>query len=298
MKKTAFVAILGRPNVGKSTLLNNLLGGKLSITSNKPQTTRHKILGIKTQGDEQIIYVDTPGLHSYAKKALNRVLNKTAKHAARDVDIILFMIEALQWTEEDEKVLALIKQQSVPVILVINKLDRLKTKEELLPFIEKISCKTEFADIIPISAEKGINIDRLEIAVRRYLSESDFFYYPEEQITDRDDRFFAAEIIREKIMRFLSDELPYSTTVSIEMMKKPSSENKCLEIYATIWVEREGQKMIVLGKEGHQIKAIGQQARKDIEHLFGQHVFLKLWVKVRQSWADDERSLRSLGYDD
>lgn len=298
MKKTAFVAILGRPNVGKSTLLNKLLGGKLSITSHKPQTTRHKILGIKTQGDEQIIYVDTPGIHSHAKKALNRVLNKTAKHVARDVDIIVFMIEALQWTEEDEKVLSLATHQSVPVILVINKVDRLKTKEDLLPFIEKIAAKSNFADIIPISAEKGVNIEQLETVVKQYLSESDFFYYPEEQITDRDDRFQVAEIIREKIMRFLSDELPYSTTVSIDMMKQPSAENKCLEIYATIWVEREGQKMIVLGKGGHQIKAIGQQARKDIERLFHQQIFLKLWVKVRQSWADDERSLRSLGYDD
>lgn len=289
-----FVAIVGRPNVGKSTLMNNILGQKLSITSRRPQTTRHQILGIKTQGADQTVYVDTPGLHLIEHKAINRYMNKAASSSLQDVDVVVFVVDRTYWTEEDDLVLKKVSAAKAPVILALNKVDRAKDKSGLLPHLEKISEKFAFDEIVPISAAKGHNIDTLEELIARYLPESVHFY-PEDQVTDRSQRFLAAELVREKIMRQLGEELPYSVTVEIEEFKK---EGKILHISALILVERSGQKKIVIGDKGEQIKIIGRDARKDMEKLFDSKIMLNLWVKVKSGWSDDERALRSLGYRD
>jgi GTP-binding protein Era len=291
---SGYVAIVGRPNVGKSTLMNRILGQKISITSNKPQTTRHRILGIKTDALSQAIYVDTPGLHLNAKKAMNRYMNKAVTTALDDVDLILFVIEAGQWTEEDENVLQRLRGAQVPVILVVNKIDRIADKEVLLPLLKGLAEKMAFAEIVPLSAQRGSNVAELEQSVMRYLPEGEAIY-PEDQITDRSERFLAAEIVREKLMRALGQELPYAVTVEIEQFKE---EGNLLRINALVWVEREGQKRIVIGKKGEQLKEIGQQARIDMERLFDKKVFLQLWVKVKEGWADSERLLNTLGYRD
>jgi len=288
------VAIVGRPNVGKSTLMNRILGQKISITSSKPQTTRHRILGIKTDAHCQAIYVDTPGLHLNAKKAMNRFMNKAVTTTLDGVDLVLFVIEAGQWTEEDENVLQRLRGVDFPVILVVNKIDRISEKEALLPLLKSLAEKMSFAEIIPLSAQKGSNIAELEQSVVRYLPEGEWIY-PEDQITDRSERFLAAEIVREKLMRTLGQELPYAITVEIEQFKE---EDGLLRIGALIWVEREGQKRIVIGKKGEQLKEIGRQARIDMERLFDNKVFLQLWVKVKEGWADNERLLNTLGYRD
>ena len=289
-----YVAIVGRPNVGKSTLLNRILGQKISITANRPQTTRHRILGVKSEPDSQIIYVDTPGLHLGGKRAINRYMNRTATGSITDVDVVIFVVDGMRWTEEDDHVLEKLEQATVPVILVVNKIDSIKHKEELLPYLKTLSEKRNYFQVIPISAQTGEGVDRLEIEVKSVLPVSAPFF-PEDQITDRSERFLAAELVREKLVRSLTQELPYSTTVEIE---KYSMENDIRHIHAVIWVEREGQKGIIIGKKGQQLKRIGELARKDMERAFGGKVFLQLWVKVRSGWSDDERALRSLGYQD
>ena len=289
-----YVAIVGRPNVGKSTLLNQLLGQKVSITAQKPQTTRHRILGIKTDERAQIIYVDTPGIHDKAKLALNRYMNRAATSSINDVDVILFVVDGMTWNDQDDYVLQKLASVSVPVILVLNKLDRIKDKESLLPNLEKLSGKMKYAQLIPVSARTGEAINELEDAVIELLPESGPFF-PEDQITDRSERFMAAEFIREKLMRSLGEEVPYALTVEIERFEDQENLKK---INAVIWVSRPGQKGIIIGKGGHMLKRIGEQARKDMERAFDSKVFLQLWVKVKQGWSDDERALRSLGYGD
>lgn len=289
---SGFVAIVGRPNVGKSTLMNRILGQKISITSRKPQTTRHRILGIKTDEQSQAIYVDTPGLHLNAKKAMNRFMNKAVTSTFDDVNLILFVIEAGQWTDEDEHVLQRLKTVRVPVMLVVNKIDQLDEKGALLPLMQSLAEKMSFVEIVPLSAQNGSNVEELERTVVRYLPEAEAIY-PADQITDRSERFLAAEIVREKLMRELGQELPYAVTVEIEQFKE---EEGLLRISALIWVERDSQKRIVIGKKGEQLKEVGRQARIDMEKLFDNKVFLQLWVKVKEGWSDNERLLNSLGY--
>lgn len=289
-----FVAIVGRPNVGKSTLMNKLLGQKISITSHRPQTTRHRILGIKTESHYQAIYIDTPGLHKGARKAVNRHMNKAAKTALSDVDLIVFVIDATRWTEEDDNVLSMLRNATVPVALVINKIDLISKKEALLPLLQKHSNKMDFSDIVPVSSLKGVNIEVMNELIYKCLPEMPPVF-PEDQVTDRSERFLAAEIVREKLMRQFEKELPYSIAVEIEQFSKKDS---ILNISAIIWVEREGQKRIIIGKKGEQLKNIGQLARHDMQRMFDEKIFLQLWVKVKEGWSDDERSLRSLGYSD
>jgi len=300
-KKTAendfrcgYVALVGRPNMGKSTLMNHLLGQKLSITSRKPQTTRQHLLGIKTTETEQIVYVDTPGIHENVRRAINRYMNRTAYSALDSVHVIVFLVEAMQWTSEDEMVLKRIKDSGIPAILAINKVDKLEDKNQLLPFIQELSSKMDFVQVIPISATKGINLSELEAQVREQLDVSEPFY-PADQITDRSQRYLAAELVREKLMRMLGQELPYDLTVEIEQFKE---EKGRLHIHALIWVERANQKAIIIGNKGSRLKNVGTQARLDMEKLFHKKVFLEVWVKVKEGWSDDERALQSLGYRD
>lgn len=292
--RSGLVAIVGRPNVGKSTLLNKMLGQKLSITSRKPQTTRHQILGIKTEGDYQVVFVDTPGIHQHEPKAINRYMNRAAKSAVKDVDLIIMVVDRLRWGDEDDAVLKTVQSQRAPLVLVVNKIDFINNKEELLPHLQFLSGKHDFASIVPISAKTGSNVDRLENVIESYLPKGDYFY-PEDQITDRSSRFLAAELVREKIMRQLGDELPYEMTVEIEEFKQSP---KLLEISALILVDRESQKRIVIGDKGQRLKQIGTDARLDMQVLFDSKVMLNLWVKVKTGWADSERALKSLGYHD
>ncbi|MBU3021882.1 GTPase Era [Aestuariibacter sp. A3R04] len=289
------VAIVGRPNVGKSTLLNRLLGQKVSITSRKPQTTRHRILGIDTEDNVQAVFVDTPGLHQDEKRAINRYMNRAASSSLAEVGLVLFVVEGTRWTDEDTMVLEKVKQSRLPSFLVINKVDKVEDKSALMAQIQNLSALHHFEHIFPVSAKNGKQVDALRETVRKTLPESEF-YFPEDYITDRSSRFMAAEIIREKLMRFTGDELPYSTTVEIEQFKL--MENGVYRINGLILVERESQKRMIIGKAGTHIKTIGEQARKDMENLFDNKVFLELWVKVKQGWADDDRALRSLGYND
>ncbi|MGX5914287.1 GTPase Era [Aliidiomarina sp. Khilg15.8] len=291
--RCGFVAIVGRPNVGKSTLLNQILQQKISITSKKAQTTRHRILGIETEGERQTVYVDTPGLHSEEKRAINRLMNRAASSSIGDVDLVLFVVDGTHWTEDDEMVLTKIKRSERPVVLLINKIDQIRDKGELLPHIKFLSEQHDFAEILPIIARSGEHIPTLKAIVDRFLPDG-IHMYPEEYVTDRSVRFMAAEAIREKLMRLTGDELPYSTTVEIE--KFETHESGTTHIHALILVEREGQKRMVIGQGGLKLKEVGQQARKDIERLIDGKVQLNLWVKVKSGWADDERALRSLGY--
>ncbi|HCR1356065.1 TPA: GTPase Era [Pseudomonas aeruginosa] len=292
--RCGYVAIVGRPNVGKSTLLNHILGQKLAITSRKPQTTRHNMLGIKTEGEVQAVYVDTPGLHKSGEKALNRYMNRTASAALKDVDVVIFVVDRTRWTEEDQMVLERVQYVSCPVLIAVNKTDRIEEKADLLPHLEWLTQQLPKAEVVPISAQHGTNLDVLEKLVAERLPESEHFF-PEDQITDRSSRFLAAELVREKIMRQLGAELPYQITVEIEEFKQ---EGRILHIHALILVEREEQKKIIIGDKGERIKSIGQNARKDMEVLFDSKVMLNLWVKVKGGWSDDERALRSLGYGD
>ena len=294
VQKCGYIAIVGRPNVGKSTLLNHILGQKLSITSRKPQTTRHNLLGIKNYKDMQFLFVDTPGLHSDQKKALNRYMNHSVTTAIKDVDVIVFVVEKLQWLSEDELVAQRIAISNVPVILALNKVDQIENKATLLPHLQHLTKILDVQDIVPISALQNQNLDRLLDVIRVHLPENDHFY-PEDQLTDKSSRFLAAEIVREKITRQLGDELPYQMTVEIETFKETE---RIIHIDALILVEREGQKRILIGDKGARIKQIGQQAREDMERLFDLKVMLKTWVKVKSGWSDDERALRSLGYHD
>ncbi|MCX8660024.1 GTPase Era [Gilliamella sp. B2772] len=291
-----FVAIVGRPNVGKSTLLNQLLGQKVSITSRKAQTTRHRIVGIDTQGDDQIIYIDTPGLHIEEKRAINRLMNRAASSSIGDVELVIFVVEGTHWTEDDEMVAGKLKDCKAPILLVINKIDNVTDKTQLLPHIQEISQKINFLDVVPISAEKGEGIDIIKDIVKKHLPVGEH-HFPEDYITDRSQRFMASEIIREKLMRFLGDELPYSVTVEIEQFKV-DERTGMYRINGLILVERDGQKKMVIGNKGEKIKKIGIEARKDMQFFFDNKVHLELWVKVKAGWADDERALRSLGYSD
>ncbi|MDR7090809.1 GTPase Era [Cellvibrio fibrivorans] len=292
--RCGYVAIVGRPNVGKSTLLNHILGQKISITSRKPQTTRNAVVGIKTEGDVQIIFVDTPGMHLGQQKAINRYMNKAATSAMKDVDVVVFVIDRFIWTEEDEAVAEKLQHVKCPIILAVNKVDQIEDKETLLPHLQSLSEKLNVAEIVPMSALRNTNLDRLEQLVTERLPEG-IHMYPEDQITDRSSRFMAAEIVREKITRQLGDELPYEMAVEIEEFKQ---EGNLLNISALILVERDGQKKILIGDKGSRIKLIGTEARTDMEKLFEMKIMLKLWVKVKSGWSDDERALRSLGYNE
>lgn len=293
VQRCGFVAIVGRPNVGKSTLLNYLIGQKLSITSRRPQTTRDRVIGIRTEGPVQMIFVDTPGLHQAEGRAINRYMNREALSALDSVDAVMMVIEAPKWTEDDERVLDAVRHAGRPVILVINKVDRLQDKTVLLPFLADIRHKHPFADIVPVSALKEVQLDALMQCVERLLPEG-LHLYPEDQVTDRSERFLVAEMVREKIMRQLGEEIPYRIAVGIDRF---AQEGNTVHIDAVIYVEREGQKAIVIGQQGQRLKLIGEEARKDIERLLDSRVMLGLWVKVRSGWSDDERILRSLGYD-
>jgi GTP-binding protein Era len=290
--RCGFVALVGRPNVGKSTLLNAILGQKISITSKKPQTTRHRILGIKTTAQEQVVYVDTPGLHLGGDRAINRYMNREASGAIEDVDVVVFLVDRTKWTDEDDNVLQKLQLLKTPVILAINKTDQLDDKTQLLPQIEFLQQKKAFVSIVPISALKNEGVDVLQHAVLDLLPESPPFY-PEEQITDRSERFFAAELIREKLIRNLGQEIPHRLTVEIESFKE---ERNMYRINAIIWVEKPGQKGIIIGKNGASLKIVGEAARKDMENTFDRKVFLQLWVKVKKGWSNDERALQSLGF--
>ncbi len=290
--RTGYAAIVGRPNVGKSTLLNHLLGQKISITSQRPQTTRHRILGIKSGGDFQVIYVDTPGLHHAGKRAINKYMNRAALTALNDVEVLIFVVEGLRWTDEDDYVLERIKGLKVPVILAVNKVDKIADKTALLPHLQKLSEKMKFAHIIPLSARNGSNLPALEQAVVTFLPEAAALY-PEDQLTDRSERFLAAEFVREKLMRGTGQEVPYAATVEIE---KFSHQRGILHTHAVIWVEREGQKAIVIGEKGERLKRVGTQARMEMERMFQSKVFLQLLVRVKQGWSDDARVMAGLGY--
>ncbi len=291
--RCGYVAIVGRPNVGKSTLLNHLIGQKLSITSRRPQTTRHQVLGICTAGVVQSIYVDTPGIHKAATRAINRYMNRAAVSVLDDVDVVIFVVDALKWTEDDALVLERLGSTKCPVILAVNKIDELADKTVLLPHLQWLGQQREFAEIVPISARGGHNVDTLARLVAARLPKRPHVFGPDE-LTDRTQRFLASELIREKVMRQLGDEIPYQLAVEIEQFRE---EPGLYRIHAAILVEKDGQKAIVIGRGGERLKNIGTQARLDMEKLFGCKVMLELWVKVRGGWADDERALKSLGYD-
>jgi GTP-binding protein Era len=299
-KRCGYVAILGRPNVGKSTLLNVLLGQKVSITSRKPQTTRHQLLGIKTTRTAQILYVDTPGIHSVEPKAINRYMNRNAKSVIRDVDVIIFVVDRTEWNTDDQLVAESILKTARPdasIIVVVNKIDLLKSKNDLLPQLQKIQANmadAEGVEIVPLSATTGENIESLQSLVEKSLPMSPY-YFPEDQITDRSERFLVSEIIREKLMRQVGDEVPYSVTIQIERFAR---KGKTIHIDATIFVEREGQKVILIGSDGDKLKRVGIDARLDMEKLLDSKVMLTTWVKVKKGWSNDDRALKSLGYDD
>ena len=291
--RCGFVAVIGRPNVGKSTLINAIIGRKVSIVTSKPQTTRHRILAVHTTADAQILFVDTPGLHRQAGKAMNRLMNRTATAALKDADAVLFVSDATQWTAEDDDVLKLLHDCRAPVIALLNKIDRVRPKEKLLDVISQMAERREFREILPISAEKGDNLDRLLAILPEYLPDSPPLF-PEDMITDRSRDFHVAEIIREKLTLMLHQELPYGLTVQVERFERGE---RGVTIHAVIWVERDSQKGIVVGKGGATLKRIGRAARLDlIEHL-GCRVHLELWVRVKSNWADSEKDLLSLGFD-
>lgn len=292
--RCGYIALLGRPNVGKSSLLNRLVGQKVSIVSPKAQTTRHRLLGIKTADDTQFIYVDTPGLHADGKRLINTYMNRAAKAGAQDVDCVLLVITARGWTEADERALQLAAASGAPVLLIINMIDRLPARDALLPLIDRSRQKHAFADIIPASARTGDNVDAIERSVRAHLPVQPPLF-PAEQVSDRNERFLAAEFVREQLFIALGDELPYAITVEIESFEQTP---KLARISAVIWVEKDGQKAIVIGKGGALLKEVGRRARLDMQETFGCKVHLSLWVKVRAGWADDAAALRSLGYSD
>ncbi|WP_129647198.1 GTPase Era [Peristeroidobacter agariperforans] len=291
--RCGFAAIVGRPNVGKSTLLNALLHRKVSIVSPKPQTTRHRILGILTRPEEQIIFVDTPGIHSSARRAMNRHMNRAALSSLADADINLFVVESLSWSEEDQRVLEALKQQKRPIILVLSKVDKVTPRERLLPFIQELNRRAEFVEVVPLSALKNSNLEQLPSIIAKHLPLSPP-HFPPDQVTDRSPEFQAAEIVREKLTLRLRQELPYGLTVALEQFKE---EDGRLLVNAVIWVERTGQKAIVIGQGGAQLKEVGRSARIEMSNLFGRPVHLELWVKVKENWSDNEMALKQLGYE-
>ncbi|UXY13773.1 GTPase Era [Chitiniphilus purpureus] len=295
--RCGFIAIVGRPNVGKSTLLNHLIGLKLSITSRKAQTTRHRITGVLTQQEAQFIFVDTPGFQTRHRNALNQAMNRNVTTTLADVDVILLVVEAGRWSAEDEAVLKLIPPDR-PVLLVINKIDLLADRSALLPFIERVAALRDFAAVVPVSAQKGQQLDGLLKAVRPLLPAS-VPLYEEDQITDRNERFLAAEIVREKIFRLMGDELPYAMTVEIEKFEEEQTKDgrELRRIFAAVLVDRDSQKAILIGRNGEKLKRIATEARQDMEKLFDAKVYLEVWVKVKSGWADDTRVLRQQGFE-
>ena len=291
--RCGFVAVVGRPNVGKSTLINAIMGKKISIVTHKPQTTRHRILAVHTEGHTQIVFVDTPGIHRKAAKAMNRLMNRTATNALADADLILFVAEATHWTEEDDDVVYRFRSTKTPVVAVLNKVDRVHPKERLLEAIAALSKRHEFAEIFPISALKKDNLDALMAVIPNFLPESPPLF-PQEMQTDRSDEFQAAEVIREKLTLMLHQEVPYGLTVQIERYE---SDNDRLTINAVIWVDRDSQKGIVVGKGGKVLKTVGQSARLELSEQLGCRVHLELWVKVKDNWSDSEQDLMRLGYE-
>lgn len=292
--RCGYVALVGRPNVGKSTLMNRILGQKLSIVTAKPQTTRQRIAGIKTTDRGQVVYIDTPGIHLAAKKALNRYMNRIARASFQDVDLVLFLVEAGRWTRQDEHVARTLADANVPVMLVVNKIDLLKDKSELLAFLDQQARSGRFAEVFLVAARSGDGVDSLEDRVLEALPFSRPFY-DEDQFTDRSERFLAAELIREQLMLRLHQELPYALTVEIEEFRR---DDGLLRIGAVIYVERKGQKQIVIGKRGDVLKQVGTRARHALQELFDEKVFLRLWVKVSRDWSDNERALKQFGYED
>lgn len=291
--KSGYVVLVGRPNVGKSTLLNHLVGQKVSITSRRPQTTRDRILGIKTRPDAQLLYVDTPGIH-VPKSQLNRYMMRVAKSALADVDVVVLVVEAGIFRDDDQRALDLARQGTAPVILVVNKVDRFKDKAALLPFLEAMTQRHDFAEIVPLSARRREDVQRLEDLLVRYLPMGEPFY-GEDEITDKSMRFMAAELVREQVFRSFGQEVPYAMAVAIDEFKE---EGRLTRIHATIYVERGGQKAILVGTGGERLKQIGQAARLELEKLLDRRVFLGLWVKVKSGWSMDARVLHSLGYHD
>ena len=289
--KTGTVAIVGRPNVGKSTLLNQLVGAHVAITSRKAQTTRHRVLGIRTEGDTQYQFVDTPGFQTQHKNALNRSMNRTVSQVAAEVDVAVMVIDSHHWDAHDDPVLALIPA-SVPVILALNKVDKLPDKSKVVEVLAAASTKRDFAALVPISASKGTQVKALLNEIRKHLPEGEPVY-DEDDITDRPERFLAAELVRERTFRLLGDELPYSIAVDIDTF---TVEGNLRRIAATIYVDRPGHKAIVIGEKGATLKRIGTEARHAMEELFGSKVFIELWVKVKSGWADSDAALRQLGY--
>lgn len=287
------VSIAGRPNVGKSTLLNKLIGQKLSITAHKPQTTRHSILGIQTQDDRQVIYVDTPGIHVSGTQKLNQVLNRTASSSLHDVDVIILLVQAMVWNDDDRRAYELVSNSGVPFFIAVNKIDNIKHKQELLPFLAEFPQHERLQDVFLISARKGSGVDALTTAVHGLIPKAPW-QFAEDELTDRSSRFLAAEAVREQLTRLLSKELPYALSVEVETFEESA---KLLRIGAVIWVDKPSQKRIVIGKGGAQLKEVGSRARSTLEVLFHNKVYLQLWVRVKEGWADDERALRSLGYD-
>ncbi|AGA90599.1 GTP-binding protein Era [Thioflavicoccus mobilis 8321] len=290
---SGYIAIIGRPNVGKSTLLNGFVGQKLAITSSKAQTTRHTILGIKTRPDGQLVFVDTPGIHRRGAGALNRYLNRAALTTIGDVDLVLFVVEAGRWTQEDDKALQAIAEAGTPAIAVVNKIDRLRDKTPLLPYLEQLARRHEFLELVPVSAARGDQVERLETLVLQTLPEREPLF-PDEQITDRPERFFAAELVREQLMRRYGEELPYQTAVEVERFEE--EEGGRYRVHALIWVERPSQKAIIIGERGEALKVAASEARQQMQRLFERPVHLEVWVKVRKSWSSDESALASLGY--
>ena len=289
---SGFIGIVGRPNVGKSTLLNHLIGQKISITSRKAQTTRHRITGILTEDNSQFVFVDTPGFQTQYLNTLNKGLNKVVTSSLRDVNVVLFVIEARHFDERDRQVMSLLPK-NIPVLLVINKVDNMHDKGEVLPFMQDVSKEREFTAIVPVSAKHDKQLDTLLDAIRPFLPEGEKIY-PDDEITDRNERFLAAEIVREKVFRFTGEELPYSVSVVIEQFKM---EGKMRRIHAAILVDKDAHKAMLIGKNGEKLKEIATQARLDMEKLFDGKVFLEVWIKVRSGWADSAQMLKSLGYE-
>jgi GTP-binding protein Era len=290
--RCGYAALVGRTNVGKSTLLNRIVGQKISVTSRKPQTTRHRLLGIRTTRRYQVIYVDTPGIHREYGRALNRHMQRAARNAVSGVSVIIWLVEAMRWTDMDAELLECLSRSPTTVIAGVNKIDRVVPRKKLLPFLERLSNYSIFTEIIPLAARRGENVAHLEELVVRYLPEQDAIF-PEGQLTDRSDQFLAAEFIREKLIRRFGQELPYRLDVQIE---RSIEQGQVLRVDAIIWVERKSQKAIVIGERGQVLKDVGSAARRDLERFFGRQVFLRLWVKVKEDWSDDERALSSMGY--
>lgn len=290
--RAGYVAIVGRPNVGKSTLMNALIEQKVSITSRKPQTTRHHILGIKTLSETQILFVDTPGIHSNQKRAINRYMNRAAQSVIADVDVTVMLVDRHIFTADDEMILERIQKSGCHLILAINKVDRIRQQQEILPIIAALKERVGNRNIVPISASRKENLDALLGVIESSLPASPF-YFPPEEVTDRSEKFLVAELVREKLMRQFGEELPYATTIQLERFE---AQAKVIQIDATIFVERMGQRAILIGAGGNKLKRVGIDARRDIEKLLDHQVMLRLWVKVKRGWSDDERALRSLGY--